>query len=300
MKRKACCTLHLSPHSSLYTQLMLRYTECTRDSWQGLPEFIPTEEKTLYIQALLDNGFKHLDMGSFVSAKAVPQLSDTEEVLAKLRPPKDADLLCIIANERGLDRALAAKNISSVGYPLSVNDTFQRRNTNRSLEESWPLVQSLLNKKGRLGLVVHISMGFGNPYGEPWQASDTAKAVARLWDMGVSKIALADTIGTATSERLKDVLSSTEHPEYLGLHLHARPDEWQESLELALNYGITWFEGALAGIGGCPFADDALVGNLATEKVLAWFTSKGIEIPVLLEKVQGLEPLAARIAEKYK
>jgi hydroxymethylglutaryl-CoA lyase len=279
---------------------MLRYTECPRDSWQGLSRFIPTEEKTRYLQTLLDAGFKHLDMGSFVSPKAVPQLSDTEEVLAKLRLPQDADLLCIIANERGLGRALVAKHVTSVGYPLSVNDTFQRRNTNRSLEESWPLVEQLLKQKGRLGLVVHISMGFGNPYGEPWQASDTARAVEKLRDMGVKQIALADTVGTATPERLQNVLESIENSESLGLHLHARLDAWQEPLEVALDFGITWFEGALAGVGGCPFADDALVGNLPTEKVLAWFAPKRIGIPVSLEKVDKLGLEASRIAAEYQ
>jgi hydroxymethylglutaryl-CoA lyase len=279
---------------------MLRYTECPRDSWQGLQRFIPAEEKTRYLQALLDASFRHLDMGSFVSPKAVPQLADTEEVLASVQPPRDTDLLCIIANERGLERALAAHNVTSVGYPLSVNDTFQRRNTNRSLEESWPLVQNLLDKKRRLELVIHISMGFGNPYGEPWQASDTANAVTRLREMGIQQIALADTVGTATPERLKDVLSTVENPETLGLHLHARPNTWQERLEVALDYGITWFEGALAGIGGCPFAGDALVGNLPTEKVLAWFGSKGIEIPVSLEKVKRLGLEATRIAKDFQ
>ncbi len=278
---------------------MLRYVECPRDSWQGLTKFIPTEEKTGYLQALLDAGFVHLDMGSFVSAKAVPQLSDTEEVLSKLRPPKNADLLCIIANEKGLGRALVAKNITSVGYPLSVNDTFQRRNTNRSLEESWSLVENLLNEKGRLGLVVHISMGFGNPYGEPWTASDTAKAVARLREMGIEQIALADTVGTATPERLKDVLSSIENPEKLGLHLHARPDAWQQQLETALTYGLTWFEGALAGVGGCPFADDALVGNLPTEQVLPWLESKSRMLPVDTKKLEPLALEAARLAKQY-
>jgi hydroxymethylglutaryl-CoA lyase len=279
---------------------MLRYVECPRDSWQGLSQFIPTEEKTRYIQNLLDAGFLQLDMGSFVSSKAVPQLADTEEVLAKLRPPEHADLLCIIANEKGLERALAAKNITSVAYPLSVNDTFQRRNTNRSLEESWSLVKTLLNEKGRLELVIHISMGFGNPYSEPWQASDTANAVEKLRDMGIRQIALADTVGTATPERLKNVLENIEHPERVGLHLHARPNAWQEQLEVALHYGITWFEGALAGVGGCPFADDALVGNLPTEKVLAWFASRGLKIPVPVEKVERLRLEAARIAKAYQ
>jgi hydroxymethylglutaryl-CoA lyase len=280
---------------------MLRYVECPRDSWQGLQRFILTEEKVSYLQDLLDAGFKHLDMGSFVSSKAVPQLADTEDVLTRLSvPSSDTDLLCIIANERGLERALVAKNVTSVGYPLSVNDTFQRRNTNRSLEASWSLIRDLLNAKGRLELIVHVSMGFGNPYNEPWQASDTAKAVTRLREMGIRQIALADTVGTATPQRLKDVLSTVEQPETLGLHLHARPHAWQEQLDVALGYGIMWFEGALAGVGGCPFAGDELVGNLPTEQVLPWLESKGLNVPVSTENLQRLSLEAARLAMTYK
>jgi hydroxymethylglutaryl-CoA lyase len=254
---------------------MLRYVECPRDSWQGLNVFIPTQEKIAYLQTLLDTGFKYLDMGSFVSAKAVPQLADSEEVLKALMVPEGAQLLCIIANERGLERALGATHLASVGYPLSVNETFQRRNTNRSLEDSWELLAKMQQEvKGRLELVVYLSMGFGNPYGDSWVPSDTAKAVARLRTLGIEEIALADTVGTASSELISEVLEEIEQPEPLGLHLHARPDEWQKKLERALDYGLTWFEGALAGIGGCPFAKDELVGNLPTEHVLPFLSQR--------------------------
>lgn len=267
----------------LYTLTMLRYVECPRDSWQGLKQFIPTTEKIAYLQSLLDAGFKHLDMGSFVSAKAVPQLADTEEVLKALVVPKDAHLLCIIANERGLERSLEASNLSAVGYPLSVNETFQLRNTNRSLEASWELLAKMPQAaQGRLDLVVYLSMGFGNPYGDSWTPSDTAKAVTRLRALGIQEIALADTVGTASPDLISKVLNEIEHPETLGLHLHARPNEWLKKLEPALDYGLSWFEGALAGIGGCPFAEDKLVGNLPTEKVLP-FLSQRLKEPLNID-----------------
>ena len=277
----------------------MKYVECPRDSWQGLGEFIPTEEKIRYLQTLLDSGFRHLDMGSFVSPKAVPQLADTEEVLAGLSVPDDADLLGIVANERGLKRALTAPNLTSIGYPLSVNDTFQQRNTNRSLQASWPLVKAMVAGAGHLGLVVYLSMGFGNPYGEPWEPQDTARAVAKLRDSGVSRIALADTVGTATAERLGAVLQKIAAPEDLGLHLHARPDAWHSQLEVALNHGLRWFEGALAGVGGCPFAGDELVGNLPTELVLPWLELKTNTRLVERETVRALSQNAANLAARY-
>jgi hydroxymethylglutaryl-CoA lyase len=212
-------------------------------------------------------------------------------VLRGLERPEDADFLCIVANERGLERALAVPQVSSVGYPLSVNDSFQRRNTNRSLADSWPLARRMSGRAaaGGLGFVVYLSMAFGNPYGEPWQPEDAAGAVARLRALGVTRIALADTVGTATPERLRAVLAATDAPERLGLHLHARPDAWQEGLEVALAHGLTWLEGALGGIGGCPFAADALVGNLPTEAVLPWLEAKGYDM--------GIGPLGA-LAER--
>jgi hydroxymethylglutaryl-CoA lyase len=279
----------------------LTYVECPRDSWQGLARQIPTEEKIRYLQTLLEAGFTRLDMGSFVSTKAVPQLADTEVVLSQLSVPEGADLLCIVANERGLERAIAAPNVSSVGYPLSVNDTFQRRNTNRSLEASWPLVETMLREARGAGLrfVVYLSMGFGNPYGGPWEPADTATAVFRLRELGVQDIALADTVGTATPERLRAVLAATDAPGTLGLHLHACPDEWQGPLEVALENGLYWFEGALAGVGGCPFAGDELVGNLPTELVLPWLEAKTDERLIRNEVLRELAKDAARLAARF-
>lgn len=240
-------------------------------------------------------------MGSFVSPKAVPQLADTEEVLKGLTVPDGADLLCIIANERGLERALNAPNVTSVGYPLSVNETFQQRNTNRSLEDSWPLVETIAKgaAAGDLQFVIYLSMGFGNPYGEHWEPSHTAEAVERLRNLEVEHIALADTVGNATPELIKMVLAAVPQTENLGLHLHARPDSWQGQLETALNFGLSWFEGALAGIGGCPFATDELVGNLPSEQVLRWLEARTKTSIVPDEVLKRLSQDAAQLATQY-
>ena len=283
----------------------LRYVECPRDSWQGLTRFIPTDTKIAYLQGLLNAGFKHIDAGSFVSATAVPQLADTETVLTGLQVPDDASLLCIIANQRGFDRAAAInaqrRVVHAVGYPLSINDTFQQRNTRKTLAESWPLVAALQQQSHTqtLDFIVYVSMGFGNPYEEPWRAQDTADAVMKLRDLNVKHIVLADTVGTATPERIHSVLELIEQPGQLGLHLHARPGAWREQLRAALTHGLSWFEGALAGVGGCPFATDSLTGNLPTEQVLAFFLEQGFEVPVQANALSALAQEAATIEAHY-
>lgn len=276
----------------------LTWVECPRDAWQGLPGLIPVADKRAHLSRLLAAGFDHLDLGSFVSPKAVPQLADTELVLAELSAPRGADLLCIIGNERGLQRAVAANGVTSVGYPLSVNDTFQRRNLGMSVDQSWPLVRRLVQGSAQagLGLVVYLSMGFGNPYDEPWSPEVTASAVARLRQLGVNRIALADTVGNADAQRLGAVLAAVDQPGRLGLHLHARPGQWLPQLETALEYGVRWFEGALAGIGGCPFAGDHLVGNLPSEEVLPFLAAAGLSSPVDLGRLPTLAAKARAIA----
>lgn len=259
----------------------ITWVECPRDAWQGLATRIPTADKARHLNGLLEAGFDHLDAGSFVSPKAVPQMSDTEEVLELLKPAAEGtDVLCIIGNERGLERAVMAPRVTSVGYPLSVNDTFQRRNVGVGVMESWPLVQRMLGLAtgAGLSLVVYVSMGFGNPYGEVWSPAQTASAVARLRQMGVTRIALADTVGNADARTVAEVLSEVANPETLGLHLHARPGEWQPQIDAALATGVRWFEGALGGVGGCPFASDELVGNLATDEVLPYLEACGLAV----------------------
>jgi hydroxymethylglutaryl-CoA lyase len=279
----------------------LTWVECPRDAWQGLERVVPPERKRAHLAALLRAGFRHLDLGSFVSPRAVPQLADTEAVLEELDRPADADVLCIIGNERGLDRAAAARGVTSVGFPLSVNETFQQRNVGRSLAASWELVERLARRSTERGieLVVYLSMGFGNPYGEAWRPADTADAVARVRDLGVRRIALADTVGRADAAAVKAVLARLERPAEVGLHLHARPDAWQPLVTAGLAAGVRWFEGALSGVGGCPFAGDALVGNLPSERVLPWLAARGGDAGVELDALPALVEDAAAIASRY-
>ncbi|HLV10907.1 MAG TPA: hydroxymethylglutaryl-CoA lyase [Trueperaceae bacterium] len=278
------------------------YVECPRDAWQGLPHVIPTEVKAGHLQSLLDAGFTHLDLGSFVSPRAVPQMADTEQVLAGLTPPEGADLICIVGNVRGVERAAAAGRVTSVGYPLSVNETFQRRNVGRSLEESWrdlSEMQALCAEAG-LGLVVYVSMAFGNPYRETWGPRMTAEAIQRLRDAGVARIALADTVGTADDKLVDRVLSSVSNANDLGLHLHSRPDAWRPLLEVGLRRGVRWVEGALGGVGGCPFAGDDLVGNLPTEEVLPWLAERDVRpLDVDPDRLAALAAEARALATRF-
>ncbi|MDT3681780.1 MAG: hydroxymethylglutaryl-CoA lyase [Truepera sp.] len=274
------------------------WVECPRDAWQGLERVPATAEKVAHLRNLLAAGFDHLDLGSFVSPKAVPQMADTEAVLESLSARPGVDLLCIIGNERGLTRAAAAKGVTSVGYPLSISDTFQHRNLGRSILESWDELSALCAQAERLGLdlVVYVSMGFGNPYGDPWSPKATAAAVERLRAMGVGRIALADTVGNAGPDEVEAVLAEVTDPAGLGLHLHAAGNDWRPLLQVALRHGVRWFEGALAGVGGCPFAADELVGNLPTERVLPWLEGEGLAVAPDLTALPDLAVEARRLA----
>jgi hydroxymethylglutaryl-CoA lyase len=281
----------------------IKWVECPRDAWQGFSRFIPTEEKVAFLRKLLEAGFRHLDLTSFVSPKWVPQMADAEEVLQALPPPEGRTYLAIVANERGLERALAAPNLTHVGYPLSLSETFQRKNTGRSLEESWPLVKAMVEAtRGRLGLVVYLSMAFGNPYGDPWAVGMVLEAIARLRELGVREIALADTYGVAEAGRIQEVLKAAVGrfgPQGLGAHLHARPQGVLAKVEAVLEAGLTWLEGALAGVGGCPFAGDELIGNLPTEVVLPHLEKRGLKTGVDLARLPLLAEEAAKLKALY-
>ncbi|GLV47752.1 hydroxymethylglutaryl-CoA lyase [Thermus sp. LT1-2-5] len=280
-----------------------KWVECPRDAWQGFSRFIPTEEKVAFLKKLLEVGFSHLDLTSFVSPKWVPQMQDAEAVLAALPPPEGRTYLAIVANEKGLERALAAQNLTHVGYPFSLSETFQRKNTNRSIAESWPLVAGMVRAvEGRLGLVVYLSMAFGNPYGDPWSVERVLEAIARLRELGVREIALADTYGVADAERVRTVLEAAVArfgAEGLGAHLHARPEGALAKVEAVLQAGVFWLEGALAGVGGCPFAGDELVGNLPTERVLPFLEARGLSTGVDLSRLPLLAEEAARLRLRY-
>jgi len=282
------------------------YVECPRDAWQGFARTIPTEEKAAFLRRLLDAGFDHLDLASFVSPKWVPQMADSEEVLRLLPPPGGRDYLAIVANERGMERALAARNLTSVGYPFSISETFQQKNTRRSIADSWPLVEQMLERarSGGLELVVYVSMGFGNPYGDPWSAEAVVDFVGRLRALGVRRIAIADTYGVAGPERIYEVLAavaSAHGTADLGAHLHSRPDpgEVRAKVDAVLDAGVRWLEGALGGIGGCPFAGDELVGNLPTEVVLPYLAGRGFVTGVSEEALEPLAREAGRLRARY-
>ena len=260
----------------------VKLIECPRDAMQGWPRFIPTNQKADYINALLKVGFDTIDFGSFVSPKAIPQMADTRDVLANLRLDGiTTKLLAIIANERGAQDAVAYDEIRYLGFPFSVSETFQQRNTNSSIEQSLGRVEAIQNLcvKNDKQLVVYISMGFGNPYGDLYNEEIVFRWANKLAGMGIGILSLADTVGLATPEQ---VLHITKHlvgalpGTEIGVHLHSTPANWKEKLEAAIEAGCRRFDGAPKGIGGCPMADDELVGNMDTERMIPYLEEKGM------------------------
>jgi len=261
---------------------VIKLIECPRDAMQGWKSIIPSEKKIQYINSLLKVGFHTIDFGSFVSPKAIPQMADTGEVISKLDlESTDTELLAIIANYRGAETAVSYDEISYLGYPFSVSETFQLRNTNSTIQESLQRVeaiQELCLKKGKQ-LVVYISMGFGNPYGDAYDEEIVFEWVNKLVGMDIGIISLADTVGVATPEQVYDITSylveslpGTE----IGVHLHSTPHNWKEKLNAATKAGCKRFDGALKGIGGCPMAHDELVGNMNTESMISYFEEKNL------------------------
>ena len=260
----------------------VKLIECPRDAMQGWKTFIPTEKKIEYINSLLKVGFDTIDFGSFVSPKAIPQMSDTKEVVKKLGiGVRGTKLLAIIANQRGAEEASMFDEISYFGFPFSVSETFQQRNTNSTIKESLGRVEEIQNICFKTGkqLVVYISMGFGNPYEDPFDEDIVFEWVNKLVAMDIGIISLADTVGVATPEQvytmtsyLVDSLPGTE----IGVHLHSTPQNWKEKLEAAVKAGCKRFDGALKGIGGCPMADDELVGNMNSELMINYFDQHGL------------------------
>lgn len=280
----------------------LRYVECPRDAWQSLPHVLPTDTKIAFATALLEAGFTELDLVSFVSPEAVPQMADSEDVLAGLTIPSGADIIGIIGNERGYDRALATQRVTTVAYPHSANETFQKRNLNSTVANSWQRVHTLTTRAHTDGLnmQVYLSMGFGNPYGEAWSATEIAELAATVRELTGRPAIIADTAGTATPERIAAVLNASTryglHAADIGLHLHAAPHQWQALLQPAIAHGITWFEGALAGQGGCPFAADELVGNLPTEQVVPHLLKHGYHTTIDHTQLATLSQRATTLA----
>jgi len=258
----------------------IKLIECPRDAMQGWKNFIPTTDKIRYINSLLKVGFDTIDFGSFVSSKAIPQMADTADVVTKLNlGDSKSKLLAIIANKRGAEDAVQFDQISYLGFPFSVSETFQQRNTNSSISESLIRVEEIQNlcKKNNKELVVYISMGFGNPYGDSWSEEIVFDWVNKLIGLDIQIISLADTVGLATADqvhRITEYLVKNLPEREIGVHLHSRPDNWKEKINAALKAGAYRFDGALKGIGGCPMADDELVGNMNTEFLIPYFQEK--------------------------
>jgi hydroxymethylglutaryl-CoA lyase len=256
--------------------------ECPRDAMQGWSHFIPTEKKAAYINSLLKVGFDTIDFGSFVSPKAIPQLADTKEVIGNLElDGSRSKLLAIVANERGATDAVMFDEITYLGFPFSVSETFQQRNTNSSIAESLQRVEDIqdLCIKNKKELVIYISMGFGNPYGDIYNEEIVFDWVKKMVALDIKTISLADTVGLATAEQVKRVtkyLVDSLPETTIGVHLHSTAVNWQAKVDAALEAGCLRFDGALKGIGGCPMADDELVGNMDTELMIPYFQQKGL------------------------
>ena len=261
----------------------IQLVECPRDAMQGIHTFIETEKKIAYLNALMKCGFDTLDFGSFVSPKAIPQLRDTADVLEQLDlSSSNTQLLAIVANARGAEDALNFEEIDFLGYPFSISETFQLRNTNATIAESLMRVEEIqkLCLKKRKQLVVYISMAFGNPYGDAWNAEIAIQWTKRLSDMGIKIIALADTIGVSNKENITSLFSAIipEFPNLtIGAHLHTTPETWREKVEAAWNSGCRRFDHAIRGLGGCPMAEDKLTGNMPTEKVLEFLVERNVD-----------------------
>jgi hydroxymethylglutaryl-CoA lyase len=258
----------------------IKIIECPRDAMQGIKPFIPTERKVAYIQSLLRVGFDTLDFGSFVSPKAIPQMQDTAEVLAKLDLSQTkSKLLAIIANTQGAQTAATHEAIQYLGFPFSISENFQMRNTHKTIAESLVTLQEILEiaDKGNKEVVAYLSMGFGNPYGDPWNVEIVGKWTEKLSAMGVRILSLSDTVGSSTPDVISYLFSNLipKYPQIeFGAHLHTTPDKWFEKIDAAYKAGCRRYDGAIQGFGGCPMATDQLTGNMPTEKLLSYFTTQ--------------------------
>lgn len=279
----------------------IKLIECPRDAMQGVEEFIPTDLKVKYINKLLEVGFDTIDFGSFVSPKAIPQLKDTEAVLAKLNLVNTkSKLLAIVANERGAKDASNFEEINYLGYPFSVSETFQKRNTNASIEESLTRVELIQNLclKNNKELVIYLSMGFGNPYGDKFHEDILAKLIDRLGQIDIKIFAPSDTIGVSEPEIIKRIYSTLipEFPNYeIGAHLHTTSDKWEEKVNAAFLSGCIRFDGAMGGLGGCPMAEDTLTGNMPTENLIQYFEAQGVDLELDINAFQASQLLVGEV-----
>jgi len=283
----------------------VKIIECPRDAMQGIKPFIPTHQKVKYIQSLLKVGFNTIDFGSFVSPRAIPQMQDTAEVLSQLDlSTSKSKLLAIIANVRGAKAAASHKEIDDLGFPFSISENFQMRNTHKTITESVEVLKHIieiahLNKKK---LVVYLSMAFGNPYGDPWNVDVVGEWAERLYKMGVRILSLSDTIGSSSGESISYLFSHLI-PHYtdveFGAHLHTHPSAWHEKVDAAFKAGCLRFDGAIQGFGGCPMAKDELTGNMPTEKLISYFTTEKIQTNLNVLAFESAHNEASKLFSKY-
>ena len=281
----------------------IKLVECPRDAWQGLPGQIPTALKVEYLQALINAGFKHIDAVSFVSPKAVPQMADSETVISELDPPDDVEIIAIVVNERGAERAIATDAVRTLGFPYSLSPTFLKNNQNQTLEENLEILEKIKQKADESGVdtIAYISMAFGNPYGDLWNAEEMIEGISILADLDLQAISLADTVGLSTPEQIGDLLDQVYakfHGIEIGVHLHSRPDEAISKVLAAYDAGCRRFDSAIGGMGGCPFAQDVLVGNIPTEKLLEALKQRDVVSP-LSKPITEPFRLAVDIATRF-
>jgi len=277
--------------------------ECPRDAWQGLQGHLPSDLKVDYLKALLSAGFRHIDAVSFVSSKAVPQMADSADVLRELDLPDDVEIIAIVVNEKGARRAIETEKVRTLGFPYSVSPTFLHNNQRQTPEESLEQLENIQKKADDAGLdvVVYISMAFGNPYGDAYDAGEVVAAVDVLESSGIKMISLADTVGVASPDQVRALVSAVnEKFDYLeiGVHLHSRPDQARNKIVAAYDAGCRRFDSALAGLGGCPFAQDLLVGNIPTEILVDTLREHGAELPPL-KSLDALLRASTEIGARY-
>ena len=281
----------------------VKIIECPRDAWQGLKGQIPAYLKADYLNALISAGFKNIDAVSFVSPKAVPQMGDSEEVLKELDPPDDVEIIGIVVNQKGAQRAVNTNSVRTLGFPYSVSPTFLRNNQHQAFDEAIDELEKIrqTGEEADLDTVVYISMAFGNPYGDDWSIDEVINAVDVLESYGIKMISLADTVGMAGPEQIRELVSAVLGKyNYLeiGVHLHSRTDQATEKILAAYDAGCRRFDSAIGGLGGCPFAQDALVGNIPTEKVLAALQQRGAQLPAI-KPLDTLLRISTEIGARY-
>ena len=279
---------------------VLKLIECPRDAWQGLTRQIPTELKARYLRALIGAGFRHIDAVSFVSPKAVPQMADSEKVLKHMGLSRNVEIIGVVVNERGAERAIATQAVTTLGYPYSISATFLKRNQNQTPDECYKVLQSIKTKadESGVGMVVYVSMAFGNPYGDSWDEGKVSEAIEKIANLSIRSISLADTVGVAAPDLISRVMQSvtSQYASYdIGVHMHSRRNDASTKVLAAYDAGCRRFDSAVAGLGGCPFAQDTLVGNIPTESVIEALEQRDVKLPIR-QSLQNVLVLNSEIA----